>query len=127
VQLKLQDGTCLDIVMNVIVMKNIRVFNPLASSNSTGTTLPATKRAYESRIHEVEHISVLLLMSGGMAMGHEANVFYKQLARLLVVERSQMQIVFCFNFNYARLKNECDAYQVSYTFNKVLNVCTFEQ
>jgi len=35
-------------------------------------------------------------------------------------------IVVDFN-NYARLKNGRDAYQVTYTFYKVLNVCTFKQ
>ena len=71
---------------------DIKVFNPLAPSNS-GTTLQSCyrkheitkKRAYELRIREVKHSSFTPLMfsaSGGM--GHEASVFYKRLASFVV-------------------------------------------
>ena len=93
-----QDGARLDIAVNGFwggryerCYTDIRVFNPLASSNS-GTTLNssyrkhelAKKRAYESRIREVEHSSFTpLVFSATGGMGHEANIFYKRLASLL--------------------------------------------
>ena len=95
-----QDGTRLDIAMNGFwggcyekCYTDVRVFNPLAPSNS-GTTLQSCyrkheitkKRAYELRIREVEHSSFTPLVfsaSGGILMGHEASVFYKRLASLL--------------------------------------------
>ena len=93
-----QDGACLDIAMNGFwggryekCYTDVRVFNPLAPSNS-GTTLQSCyrkheitkKRAYELRIREVELSSFTpLVFSASGGMGHEASVFYKQLASLL--------------------------------------------
>ena len=93
-----QDGARLDIAMNGFwggryekCYTDVRVFNPLAPSNS-GTTLQSCyrkhemtkKRAYELRIREVEHSSFTpLVFSASGGMGHEASVFYKRLASLL--------------------------------------------
>ena len=93
-----QDGARLDIAMNgfwsgryEICYTDVRVFNPLAPSNS-GTTLQSCyrkheitkKRAYKLRIREVEHSSFTpLVFSASGGMGHEASVFYKRLASLL--------------------------------------------
>ena len=70
---------------------DIRVFNPLPPSNS-GSSIQSCyrkheaikKRAYESRICEVEHSTFIpLVFSATGGMGHEATIFYKRLASLL--------------------------------------------
>ena len=77
--------------MKNVSYTDVRVFNPLAPSNS-GTTLQSCyrkheitkKRAYELRIREMEHSSFTpLVFSASGGMGHEASVFYKRLASLL--------------------------------------------
>ena len=69
----------------------MRVFNPLAPSNSSSSLSSTFKkhenikhRTYGQRIREVEHTSftpIVLSATGGFA--HEASVFYKRLACLL--------------------------------------------
>ena len=69
---------------------DIRVFNPLAPSNS-GSSIQSCyrkhevikKRAYEYRIHVMEHSTFILLEVATGGMGHEATIFYKRLASLL--------------------------------------------
>ena len=70
---------------------DIRVFNPLTTSNS-GPNFQSVyqkhesseKRAYESRLREVEHSSFTpLVFSASGRVGHEATIFYKRLASLL--------------------------------------------
>ena len=98
------EGARLDIAANGFwggrherVFLDVRVFNPLAPSNSQ-TTLDKCfwrheqekKRAYEQRVREIEHASfVPLVMSatGGLAKG--ATTFYKRLASLLVEKWDQ--------------------------------------
>lgn len=93
-----QDGARLDISMNGFwggryekCYTDIRVFNPLAPSNN-GSSIQSCyrkhesvkKRAYESRIREVEHSTFTpLVFSATGGMGHEATIFYKRLASLL--------------------------------------------
>jgi len=70
---------------------DVRVFNPLAPSNSSSSLSSTFKkhenikhRAYEQRIREVEHASftpIVLSATGGFA--HEASVFYKRLDKRL--------------------------------------------
>ena len=93
-----QEGTRLDIAMNGFwgsrserCFIDVRVFNPLAPSNSS-SSLSATikkhenikRQAYGQRIREVEHASftpIVMSATGGLA--HETTVFYKHLASLL--------------------------------------------
>ena len=93
-----QDGARLDISMNSFwgvcfeeCYTDIRVFNPLATSNS-GPNFQSVyrkhesskKKAYKSRLREVEHSSFTpLVFSASRGMGHEATIFYKRLANLL--------------------------------------------
>jgi len=69
---------------------DIRVFNPLAASNSA-SNLQSTyrkheslkKRVYESRLREMEHSYFTpLVFSATGGMGHESTMFYKRLASL---------------------------------------------
>jgi len=70
---------------------DVRVFNPLAPSNSS-SSLPSTFKkheniehhAYGQCIHEVERASFTpILLSATGEFAHEASVFYKHLACLL--------------------------------------------
>ena len=75
---------------------DIRVFNPLAQSNSQPISScyrkheNMKKRAYEQRIREIEHGSftpLVLSLTGGM--GPAASVCYKRLASMLAQKRDQ--------------------------------------
>ena len=75
---------------------DIRVFNPLAQSNSQSISScyrkheNAKKRAYEQCIREIEHGSftpLVLSLTGGM--GPTASVCYKRLASMLAQKRDQ--------------------------------------
>ena len=68
---------------------DIRVFNPLAASNSESLQstyrkhASSKKRAYESRLREVEHSTFTpLVFSATGEIGHKATVVYKRLASL---------------------------------------------
>ena len=93
-----QEGARLDIAANGFwggrserCFMDVRVFNPLAPSNSSSSLSSTFKkhenikrRAYGQRIREVERASftpIVLSAAGGFA--HEASVFYKRLACLL--------------------------------------------
>ena len=76
----IQTSECLTLLLLLTVLPSIHV--------TENTNLPAKKRAYESRIWEVEprveHSSFTpLVLSATGGMSHEANVFYKWLAALL--------------------------------------------
>ena len=70
---------------------NVRVFNPHAPSNRQSSLSSCYRRqeslkkcAYEQRVREVEHASLVLSATGGMA--NEATVFYKILASCLAMK-----------------------------------------
>ena len=71
---------------------DVRIFNPLAPSNSNHTNIlscyrkheMAKKRAYSQRVREVEFASFTpLVLSATGGFGNEAKVFYKRLASML--------------------------------------------
>jgi len=76
-------------VMKDVIQTSECLVNHLASNCGTLNTCYrkhklAKKKAYESRIQEVEHNSFTpLMLSATGGMGHEGNVFYKRLAALL--------------------------------------------
>ena len=98
-----QDGARLDIAANGCwggrhekTYFDVRVFNPLASSNRCANISSCYKKhenikkqAYEQRIREVEHgtfTPLVLAATGGMA--REAEIFYKRLASLIADKRN---------------------------------------
>ena len=98
-----QDGARLDIAANGCwggrhekTYFDVRVFNPLASSNRCANISSCYKKhenikkqAYEQRIREMEHgtfTPLVLAATGGMA--REAEIFYKRLASLLADKRN---------------------------------------
>ena len=82
---------------------DVRVFNPLCSSNRSNLKASyrkhemLKKRAYDQRIRDVEHASftpVVLSATGGLA--NEATAFYKRLASLLSSKwRELYSVVIC--------------------------------
>ena len=96
-----QSGARLDIAANGFwggaferTYFDVRVFNPHAPSNRSGSLASCfkkhekcKKRAYEQRVREIEHASftpLVLSATGGLA--NEANTFYKRLASLLAAK-----------------------------------------
>ena len=75
---------------------DVRVFNPLVSSNRN-TTIPALfkaneriKRSYEQRVIEVEHGSFTpLVFAATGGMGPAATTFYKRLSVMIATKRNQ--------------------------------------
>ena len=76
---------------------DVRVFNPLASSNRN-TTIPALfkanecakRRSYEQRVLEVEHGSFTpLVFAATGGMGPAATTFYKRLAGMIAKKHNQ--------------------------------------
>ena len=100
---------------------DVRVFNPLAPSNSTHS-IPATykkherekKREYGARVREVEHgcFTPLVFSSTG-GLGHEAKIVYKRLASLLSTkwERPYSSVLTwircCLSFSLLRSSIRC--------------------
>ena len=93
-----QDGARLDIVASGVwgghferTFFDVRVFNPLASSNRQASMSDtfrrheaAKKRAYDQRIREVDHATFTpLVFSATGGLGSQADIFYKRLASLL--------------------------------------------
>ena len=93
-----QKGAHLDIAMNGLwgsrserCFIDVRIFNPLAPSNSSSSLSSTLKkhenikcRAYGQRIRGVEHASFIpIIMSATGGLAHKAKVFYKRLASLL--------------------------------------------
>ncbi len=77
-------------------MMDVRVFNPFAPSNSKSTLDSCyTKHerekmhAYGSRVREVEHTFVPLVMSATGGLAKQATNFYKRLASLLADKWTQ--------------------------------------
>lgn len=76
---------------------DVRVFNPLAKSNSSAPISSVYKKhekekkwEYEDRVREVEHGSFTpLVMSCTGGLGNGSKVFYKRLASLLALKWNQ--------------------------------------
>jgi len=122
------DGARLDVAadgfwgsQNERAFFDVRVFNPLAPSNSS-SSISATykkherekKREYGARVREIEHGSFTpLVLSSTGGMGHEAKVFYKRLASLLSIkwDRSYSNtltwIRCCLSFSLLRSSIRC--------------------
>ena len=98
------DGARLDIAANGVwggrferTFMDVRVFNPLAPSNSQSTLAAcyrkherAKKRSYEQRVRDTEHATFTpLVLSATGGMGREAATFYRRLASLLAVKWDQ--------------------------------------
>jgi len=63
---------------------DVRVFNPLAKSQSLSCKDEGKKRAYDERVHNVEHDTFTpLVFSIAGGMGPIATTFYKWLASLI--------------------------------------------
>ena len=98
------DGARLEIAANGVwggrferTFMDVRVFNPLAPSNSQSTLAAcyrkherAKKRSYEQRVRDTEHATFTpLVLSATGGMGREAATFYRRLASLLAVKWDQ--------------------------------------
>ena len=120
-----QEGACLDIAMNGFwdscserYFIDVRVFNPLAPSNSSSPLSSTFKKhenikrqAYGQRIREVEHASFTpIVMSATRGLAHEATVFYKHLASLLSADEYSVVLGWlrcCLGFSLLRLAIQC--------------------
>ena len=96
------DGARLDVAMYGFwggrfekALVDVRVFNPCAQSNRSGSLASIyrrheqeKKRQYEQRVQEVEHATFTpLVMSTTGGMGKAATTFYKRLASMLSEKR----------------------------------------
>ena len=98
------DGARLDVAVNGYwggrferTYLDVRVFNPLAASNSNTDIAKCyrkheneKKRMYEQRIREIEHSSFTpLVFSATGGMGRQATAFYQRLAAMLAEKWDQ--------------------------------------